>query len=116
MVEGVVEEIRVLLDNLIDNAIRYTPAGGTVDVILRDDAVGPILQVRDTGPGIPEASLPRVFERFFRASSAEIEGSGLGLAIAKAAADRNKVTLTLANRADRSGLCATLAFRPLAGT
>jgi len=116
MVEGVVEEIRVLLDNLIDNAIRYTPAGGTVDVILRDDAAGPILQVRDTGPGIPEASMPRVFERFFRASSAEIEGSGLGLAIAKAAADRNKVILTLANRADRSGLCATLAFRPPAGT
>ncbi len=112
IVDGVVEEIRVLLDNLLDNAIRYTPAGGTVDVILRTEDGRPILQVRDTGPGIPAASLPRVFERFFRASSAEIEGSGLGLAIAKAAADRNKVSIALANRTDRSGLCVTLTFRP----
>ena len=112
IVAGVVEEIRVLLDNLLDNAIRYTPAGGTVDVILGTEDGRPILQVRDTGPGIPAASLPRVFERFFRASSAEIEGSGLGLAIAKAAADRNKVSIALANRTDRSGLCVTLTFRP----
>jgi two-component system OmpR family sensor kinase/two-component system sensor histidine kinase QseC len=53
-----------------------------------------------------------VFERFYRASSADIEGSGLGLAIAKAAADRNRITVTLANRTDRSGLSAVLTFRP----
>ncbi|MGH6894761.1 MAG: ATP-binding protein [Dongiaceae bacterium] len=115
VVQGADEEIRVLLDNLLDNAIRYTPAGGTVDVILRTEAGLPILEVRDTGPGIPEASLPRVFERFVRASSPETEGSGLGLSIAKAAADRNNVRLTLANRTDRSGLSATLAFRPAVG-
>ncbi|MEZ5830737.1 MAG: ATP-binding protein [Dongiaceae bacterium] len=111
IVEGDSEEIRVLIDNLIDNAIRYTPQGGTIDLIIRVANGCPVLQVRDTGPGIPAASLPRVFERFYRASSAEIEGSGLGLAIAKAAADRNRVALTLENRADRSGLCATLTFR-----
>jgi two-component system OmpR family sensor kinase len=116
VVHGAAEELRVLIDNLIDNAIRYTPAGGTVDVILRNESGGPVLQVRDTGPGIPAASLPRVFERFFRASPAEIEGSGLGLAIAKAAADRNHVQLALANRTDRTGLCATLRFRPAAAT
>jgi two-component system OmpR family sensor kinase/two-component system sensor histidine kinase QseC len=110
-IEGVEDEIRILIDNLLDNAIRYTPAGGTVDVILRDDAQAVILEVRDTGPGIPEAALPRVLERFYRASPADIEGSGLGLAIAKAAADRNHVALTLANRRDRSGLTAVLAFR-----
>jgi len=114
VVEGAEEEIRVLLDNLLDNAIRYTPAGGTVDVMLRDGRSGPTLEVRDTGPGIPDSVLPRVFERFFRAGSPEIEGSGLGLAIAKTAADRNHATLTLANRADRSGLSAVLAFRPAA--
>jgi len=113
--EGIEEELRILVDNLLDNAIRYTPAGGTVDVILRADKGVPILEVRDTGPGIPESSLPRVAERFFRASSAEIEGSGLGLAIAKAAADRNHVTLTLANRSDRGGLSVILAFRPATG-
>jgi two-component system, OmpR family, sensor kinase len=111
VVEGVEDEIRVLVDNLPDNAIRYTPDGGTVDVILRARESVPTLEVRDTGPGIPDASLTRVFERFYRASSANIEGSGLGLAIAKAAADRNHVRLTLTNRTDRSGLSATLVFR-----
>jgi len=111
VVEGVEDEIRVLVDNLLDNAIRYTPDGGTVDVILRARESVPTLEVRDTGPGIPDASLTRVFERFYRASSADIDGSGLGLAIAKAAADRNHVRLTLTNRTDRSGLSATLVFR-----
>ena len=111
VVEGVEDEIRVLVDNLLDNAIRYTPDSGTVDVILRARESVPTLEVRDTGPGIPDASLTRVFERFYRASSANIEGSGLGLAIAKAAADRNHVRLTLTNRTDRSGLSATLVFR-----
>jgi two-component system OmpR family sensor kinase/two-component system sensor histidine kinase QseC len=111
VVEGVEDEIRVLVDNLLDNAIRYTPGGGTVDVILRAGGSAPTLEVRDTGPGIPDASLTRVFERFYRASSPDIGGSGLGLAIAKAAADHNHVSLTLANRTDRSGLRATLVFR-----
>jgi signal transduction histidine kinase len=111
MVEGVEEEVRALIDNLIDNAIRYTPEGGTVDVILRTDNARPVLEVRDTGPGIPDASLPRVFERFFRAGPPDTEGSGLGLSIAKAAADRNHITFTLRNRADRSGLSAVLIFR-----
>lgn len=110
-IEGVQDEIRVLVDNLLDNAVRYTPAGGTVDVILRDDGPAPILEVRDSGPGIPETAMPHVLERFYRASPADIEGSGLGLAIAKAAADHNHVTLTLANRVDRSGLRAVLSFR-----
>ena len=113
-IEGAEDEIRVLIDNLLDNAIRYTPDGGTVDVILRADEPAPTLEVRDTGPGIPDANLTRVFERFYRASSADIEGSGLGLAIAKAAADRNHVALMLTNRADRSGLSAVLVFRPAA--
>ncbi|HEY3147131.1 MAG TPA: ATP-binding protein [Dongiaceae bacterium] len=111
VVEGVEEEVRALIDNLIDNAIRYTPEGGTVDVILRTDNARPVLEVRDTGPGIPDASLPRVFERFFRAGPPDTEGSGLGLSIAKAAADRNHITFTLRNRADRSGLSAVLIFR-----
>jgi signal transduction histidine kinase len=111
VVEGVEEEVRVLIDNLIDNAIRYTPQGGTVDVILRDAGGTPTLEIRDTGPGIPDAGLPRVFERFFRAGPPDIEGSGLGLAIAKAAADRNHIALTLANRTDRSGLSSMLVFR-----
>jgi two-component system OmpR family sensor kinase/two-component system sensor histidine kinase QseC len=111
-VEGAEAEVRTLIDNLLDNAIRYTPEGGTVDVILRSDGDLPVLEVRDTGPGIPEATLPRVFGRFFRAAPPDTEGSGLGLSIAKAAADRNQIGLALRNRTDRSGLCAILRFRP----
>jgi two-component system OmpR family sensor kinase/two-component system sensor histidine kinase QseC len=115
VVAGVRDEIQVLLDNLLDNAIRYTPAGGAVDVLLGDDDARPTIEVCDTGPGIPEASLPRVFTRFFRAGAPDIEGSGLGLAIAKAAADRNNIALKLANRTDRSGLRAILEFAPAGG-
>lgn len=109
-VTGARDEIQVLLDNLVDNAIRYTPPGGSVDVSIRDVAGAPMIEVCDTGPGIPAASLPHVFTRFFRASPAETDGSGLGLAIAKAAAERNGIILTVANRTDRSGLRATLEF------
>jgi len=107
---GARDEIQVLLDNLVDNAIRYTPQGGSVDVSIRDVAGAPTIEVCDTGPGIPAGSLPHVFTRFFRARPGETEGSGLGLAIAKAAAERNNIVLTVANRTDRSGLRATLEF------
>ena len=112
VVEAVEDELRVLIGNLIDNAVRYTPEGGKVDVIVRNDASHPTLEVRDTGPGIPEASLPRVIERFFRVGPAETEGSGLGLAIAKVAADRNNIALILRNRTDGGGFSALLRFRP----
>ena len=76
---------RVLLI-FLDNAIRYTPVGGRVGVLLDIRQEGVVIEVSDNGIGIAEAELPRVFERFYRAASArdaEIEGSGLGLSIAK---------------------------------
>ncbi len=80
------EAIRQILDNLIDNAIKYTPDGGAVSVSCRlaDDAID--LEVADTGIGIPRDDLPRVFERFYRvdkARSRELGGTGLGLSIVK---------------------------------
>ncbi|MGT2465177.1 ATP-binding protein [Mesorhizobium atlanticum] len=63
-----------------------------------------LIEVRDTGPGIADEEMPRVFERFFRAGPQETDGSGLGLAIAKAAAERNNVRLSIASRQDRPGL------------
>lgn len=81
---GDVMRLRQLLLVLLDNALKYTPPGGSVEVSLdtvRDRAQ---LQVRDSGPGIPSADLPRIFDRFYRANKARTgEGSGLGLAIAK---------------------------------
>lgn len=77
-----------LLDNLIDNALRYTPEGGAVTVHCGARGSVPCLSVEDTGPGIPDAERSRVFERFHRVAGTKGEGSGLGLAIVKEIADR----------------------------
>jgi len=81
-------DLRSVLDNLIENALRYTPEGGVVDVRLVSDGVRPAIEVVDTGPGIPPHLLARVFDRFFRVPGSPPSGSGLGLAIAQAAAQR----------------------------
>jgi signal transduction histidine kinase len=99
-------DLRSLLDNLIDNAVRYTPEGGVVDVRMAQDSGRLVVEVMDTGPGIPQELLPRVFDRFFRAPGNGASGSGLGLSIAQAAAQRCGLSLTLRNREDRSGLIA----------
>lgn len=108
---GALADFEIILDNLIENAVRYTPPGGTVDIAVEVVGREARIEVHDTGPGIAEEDLPRVFERFFRAKSQDSEGSGLGLAIAKAAAERQGVRLTLAARDDRSGLVARLIAR-----
>jgi signal transduction histidine kinase len=104
------EELRSLFHNLIDNALRYTPEGGVVDVALHNDAGVVTVEIIDSGPGIPPGLLPRVFDRFFRIEGSEVQGSGLGLAIAKNAAERNEVALELVNRSDASGLIARMRF------
>lgn len=101
-------DLRSLLDNLIENALRYTPEGGVVDVRLLHDEGRVAVEVVDTGPGIPQEMLPRVFDRFFRVPGNGVNGSGLGLAIAQAAAQRSGLLLTLRNRQDRSGLIARI--------
>ena len=77
--------LRELLNNLIDNAIRYTPTGGKVTVRLRHEASDGFvhLEVEDTGPGISASERPRVFERFYRILGSDSDGSGLGLAIVR---------------------------------
>ncbi len=104
------EDIRTLIGNLLDNATRYTPAGGKVDVSVAVSGRSAVLEVLDTGPGIPEFLLPHVFDRFFRAAGQETEGSGIGLAIVKAIADRGAARVQLANKLDGHGLTATVAF------
>ena len=88
-----------MLDNLIENALRYTPEGGVVDVRLLQDGGRMAVEVVDTGPGIPQELLPRVFDRFFRVPGNGSSGSGLGLSIAQAAAQRCGLRITLRNRA-----------------
>jgi two-component system sensor histidine kinase TctE len=81
--------LRELLSNLIDNALRYTPAGGSVTVRVRSDEQHAILEVEDTGPGIAPAERQRVFERFYRILGNKAEGSGLGLAIVREIAQQH---------------------------
>lgn len=109
-VEANPDELRSLLHNLLDNALRYTPVGGVVDVTLQVDRNVVTATIVDTGPGIPPEHLPRVFDRFFRVVGTAAEGSGLGLAIAKSAAERNGLVLELANRNDGAGLIARVRF------
>jgi signal transduction histidine kinase len=80
---GQADSLRMLLGNLVDNAVRYTPAGGRVDVDLGIDGDNAVLSVSDSGPGIPESERERVFERFHRLAGSETPGSGLGLAIVR---------------------------------
>ncbi|MGO4482892.1 ATP-binding protein [Rhizobium pisi] len=108
---GSLDDFEIILGNLIDNAVRYTPPCGTVDVAVVITGQEARIEIRDTGPGIAEDEMPRVFERFFRARPQDSEGSGLGLAIAKAAAERQGVRLTLATREDERGLVACLIAR-----
>ncbi len=93
-------ELRVLLENLIDNAVRYTPPGGTVDISLRREGERAVIEFVDSGPGIPPGAEERIFDRFFRAAPADVEGTGLGLAIARRIAERNGISVTVANRTD----------------
>jgi two-component system, OmpR family, sensor histidine kinase TctE len=83
--------VRELIRNLVDNALQYTPRGGTVTVRLLADPFGQVqvLQVEDNGPGIPEAERELVFQPFYRALGTEVDGSGLGLAIVREIAERH---------------------------
>ena len=120
-VSGDADALHTLISNLVDNAIRYTPAGGKVDVALGNDGGGVALTVRDNGPGIAAEDRERVFDRFYRGSGAGgIRGSGLGLAIVKRIAERHFADLALAPGIDGHGLGVTVRFtqpvppRPLA--
>jgi two-component system OmpR family sensor kinase len=108
-VDGQPDALIILLRNLIDNAIKYTPAGGTVDIDLRRSvgatkaARGRImLCVEDSGPGIPPEERERVFSRFYRVPGSPAGGSGLGMAIVQSIAERHGAVLTL-DQSERLG-------------
>ncbi|HYI19687.1 MAG TPA: HAMP domain-containing sensor histidine kinase [Solirubrobacteraceae bacterium] len=104
--DGVPERLGRAINNLLDNAAKFSPEGGTVDVTLRGDE----LTVRDRGPGVPEAELPHIFDRFYRGAEArEHAGSGLGLAIVRQVAERHGGSVTAAT-APGGGLSVTLTL------
>jgi two-component system sensor histidine kinase TctE len=99
-----------LVDNLIDNALRYTPAGGTVTVVTGCDNETPYLGIEDTGPGIPEAERTKVVERFYRMPGTHGEGSGLGLAIVQEVVDQHGGTFDIDASVGGSGTRVRVTF------
>jgi len=100
-----------VLNNLIENAIRYSPAGSSVSVTARLRGEGIAISVADSGEGIDTAALDQVFQRYYRGSHARTrsneeseEGSGLGLAISKAIAQAHGGTLEVANQANAGAI------------
>jgi two-component system sensor histidine kinase MprB len=105
---GVSSLLERAVDNVLDNAIKWSPPGATVEIRLVDGE----LTVRDHGPGIDEADQPHVFDRFYRAAAARaLPGSGLGLAIVKQTVDDHGGSVTLSN-ADGAGALLTVRFDP----
>jgi two-component system phosphate regulon sensor histidine kinase PhoR len=109
------DRLRRILENLVDNAVKYTPEGGRVEL-----ATGPgpgggaVLEVKDNGHGIPPEHLPRIFERFYRvdkARSRELGGTGLGLAIVKHLAEGMGASVTVQSEVGK-GTCFTLTLPP----
>lgn len=108
IVAGDAALLAVLLRNIIDNAIRYSPEGGNVEVALHPCAQAVELTVTDSGPGIPAAERARVFDRFYRrAEAGRTTGSGLGLSIARRIADLHGAAMALED-APGGGLCVRL--------
>lgn len=98
-----------MLANLVENTIRHTPPGTGITVSLAPGPDGPVGQVRDTGPGIPEAAQQKVFQRFFRLDASRMTpGSGLGLSLVAAVAQLHEIRLALSD--NRPGLAVTLDF------
>ncbi len=115
-VAGDADALHTLLRNLIDNALRYTPEGGRVDVTLEPGTAqaGATLVVSDDGPGIAADERVRVFDRFYRRGGNSTSGSGLGLAIVKSVADAHGARVALADNPHGPGLRVTVSFPPAA--
>jgi two-component system OmpR family sensor kinase len=109
-VHGDRHALRMLLKNLIDNAIRYTPAGGQIDVNVLRRLGAPTLEVVDSGPGIPAGDRERVFSRFYRVAGSGAGGTGLGLAIVQSIVKNHNGIIELGDGFGGKGLRVTVRF------
>jgi two-component system OmpR family sensor kinase len=110
-VMGQATALETLVRNLVDNALRYTPAGGRVTAEVRREKGNTVaLEVRDTGPGIPAAERERVFDRFYRVPGSAVGGSGLGLSIVKQIAEAHRARIDLGEGDEGKGLRVTVRF------
>ncbi|MCH8620870.1 ATP-binding protein [Undibacterium sp. TS12] len=113
-VTGDAESLRIMIRNLIDNAVRYMPNEGQVQISLKRQPGATRLSIEDSGDGIPLTERERIFDRFYRVAGSNKGGSGLGLAIAKAIADRHHASIRLGDAA-LGGLEVSLEFPALSG-
>ena len=109
-VQGDPHALRMLVKNLADNAIRYTPERGRIDVSIGRTLGAPFLRVTDTGPGIPAAERSRVFGRFFRVAGSGTQGTGLGLSIVQSIVRNHNAIIELEENPEGSGLRITVKF------
>jgi signal transduction histidine kinase len=114
-VVGDADRLKQVLLNLVDNALRYTPTGGTVRIEVARNADAAVVRVRDTGPGIPDAERERIFERFYRVDQGRSRGdggTGLGLAIAREVAEAHGGRIEVESKPGRGS---TFSLIPAAG-
>jgi two-component system sensor histidine kinase TctE len=113
-VEGDAFLLREMLNNVLDNAVRYTQSGGQVTVRIARSSGGPMVSIEDNGPGIPDSERAHVFERFYRVLGTGAEGCGLGLAIVREIAQSHGAEVSLTPGAGGTGTIATIIFPPIA--
>ena len=107
--------LHTILRNLLDNAIRYSPAKSTITCRLEKDENQLVLRIQDEGPGIPASQMNQVRQRFFRIAGQETDGCGLGLSIVEQAAKHIDAGFDLANRSDgHTGLIASIRIKTTA--
>lgn len=110
MVTGNADMLSMLISNLVDNAIHYTPAGGNVTIALAPANSGVQLAVSDNGPGIAPDQRNQVFERFYRVATQDQPGTGLGLSICKRIAELHRAPMTLSDGLQGRGLTVNVTF------
>jgi len=114
-IPGSSDMLRILLRNLLDNAIRYTPHGGHVTVALHPgEARQTVLEIEDSGSGVDEAKLARLGERFNRLSPQAADGVGLGLSIVQRIAEIHRARVNFGRAATLGGLSVKIVFPPCA--
>ena len=117
-VEGDAEKLRSIIDNLVGNAVKFTPEGGTISVLARSEGSNAVIDVVDSGPGVPREERESIFESFFRGrakASGRVEGTGLGLAIAREFTEAHGGRISVVSESPGGHFRVTLPRKPVQG-
>jgi len=107
---GQEEALRILLRNILDNSIKYSPKGSRIDFSVQSTARSVTLAIEDSGPGIPDGDLARIMDRFYRIPGTQTSGSGLGLSIVKVIADLHGAKVEIGTSDTLGGLSVRVNF------